>query len=185
MLNVILILMIFASVTTCHAKNNEKKGKRSGKMTMTLKCDDISNGERIPDKFTCEGADVSPKLTWEGIPESARELVLIMDDPDAPMGTWTHWIVYGISPERKTLPENVEKSAEVKSLGIRQGITSFRKPGYGGPCPPPGPTHHYYFKLYALKTSSGLSAGASLKDVEKVIKVKTISKTQLMGTYSR
>lgn len=187
---VAVILAVAAFLSQGYAKEvkqtkHVKKAKKEAKMIWRLSSEAISEGKRIPDKYTCKGPDVSPALKWDPAPAGTAELVLIMDDPDAPVGLWTHWTIYGMSPDRTSLPENVEKTAEAKSVGALQGITSFRKPGYGGPCPPPGPTHRYFFKLYALDTKTNLPASASLKQVEDAIKGHIIAEARLMGTYSR
>ncbi|HOO57453.1 MAG TPA: YbhB/YbcL family Raf kinase inhibitor-like protein [bacterium] len=154
-------------------------------MTWKLTSPAFENGQRIPAEFTCEGTDISPELNWSTPPESTLELVLIMDDPDAPMGTWTHWLIYAMSPALTSLPENVEKSSTVASIQAKQGITSFRRPGYGGPCPPPGPDHRYFFRLYAVDTATNLPPDASKAELEKAIQGHVIGKAELMGTYSR
>lgn len=163
---------------------SEEKGQEEKAMAWTLKSSAFTEGQRIPDRFTCVGADFSPELTWDPAPAGTQELVLIMDDPDAPMGTWNHWILYGMSPDMTSLPEKVARDAEVQGVGM-QGVTSFRRTGYGGPCPPPGPTHRYFFKLYALNAKTNLPPGAPLKQVEAAIKDRIIANAQLMGTYSR
>ena len=154
-------------------------------MTWKLTSPAFENGQRIPAEFTCEGTDISPELNWSTPPESTLELVLIMDDPDAPMGTWTHWLIYAMSPTLTSLPENVEKSSTVASIQAKQGITSFRRPGYGGPCPPPGSDHRYFFRLYAVDTETKLPPDASKAELEKAIQGHVIGKAELMGTYSR
>jgi len=181
----LLIAVALFAANCAGAKKPVKKTFKGAKMNWTIKSDSISENKRIPDKFTCKGTDISPALSWDAAPKGAQELVLIMDDPDAPVGTWTHWIVYGISPDRTSLPENVEKSAAAASVGALQGVTSFRRPGYGGPCPPPGPAHRYFFKLFALDKKTGLPAGASLAQVEAAIKGHVIAEAKLMGTFSR
>ncbi len=154
-------------------------------MTMKIESPAFAGGGRIPAGFTCSGADISPALKWTAPPEGTVELVLIMDDPDAPMGTWTHWILYGLDPATRELPEGVSKGTTAPEIGAKQGITSFGRPGYGGPCPPPGPDHRYFFKLHALDTATNLPAGASLREVEHAIRGHIIAEAQLMGTFSR
>lgn len=146
----------------------------------------FKEGERIPDRFTCTGPDVSPELTWTAPPSGTKELVLIMDDPDAPVGTWTHWILYSLPPETAHLPEQVAKDSQVPSLGnAKQGVTDFRRPGYGGPCPPPGKPHRYFFKLYALDQQLDLDPGVSLGKITGAIEGHILAEARLMGTYSR
>jgi Raf kinase inhibitor-like YbhB/YbcL family protein len=143
----------------------------------------FDEGGMIPSKYTCDGADVSPPLKWGSIPDAAKSLVLICDDPDAPMGTWVHWVYYDIPAQTKGLPENVSLDERPASGGI-QGINDFRRIGYGGPCPPGG-THRYFFKLYALDTLLDLSPGATKKQVLKAMENHIIDQVQLMGKYHR
>lgn len=154
--------------------------------TMKISCDDFSGGDRVPEKFTADGADVSPSLRIEGADKKAVSFALIMDDPDAPMGTFTHWTIWNIPSKISMIPEAVPKEMEVKSLGgARQGSTDFGEVGYGGASPPPGPVHRYRFKIYALDTMLDLKAGASLKDLEKAMKGHVISEATLTGLYGR
>jgi Raf kinase inhibitor-like YbhB/YbcL family protein len=135
------------------------------------------NNETIPAKYTCDGNNVNPQLEIAGIPEDAKSLALIMDDPDAPSGTWVHWLVWNISPISRISEEDVP-------TGAVEGITSFGKSGYGGPCPPSG-THRYFFKLYALDAKLDLNQNAKKPDLENAIKGHILAKTELIGLYSR
>ena len=146
---------------------------KDAKMTLTSPA--FKQGEAIPAKYTADGADISPPLKIENVPDGTKALVLIVDDPDAPHGTWDHWIVYGI-PVTAEIAEN--------SVPGTQGKNSFRKLNYGGPAPPSG-THRYFFKLYALDVKLGLPEGKTKKEVEKAMKGHVIDKAELMGTYSR
>jgi Raf kinase inhibitor-like YbhB/YbcL family protein len=143
----------------------------------------FANGEPIPQKYTCQGADVSPALAWSDAPSNTKSLMLIVDDPDAPSGTWTHWIFSNIPPTTHGLPEGVEKTEIV--LGGYQGINDFKVAGYGGPCPPPGKAHRYFFRLYALDTKLVLKPGATEQSVEAVMKGHVLAQAELMGTYQR
>ena len=145
----------------------------------------FKDGAPIPGKYTCDGGDVSPPLTWSGAPAGTRSVALIADDPDAPGGTWVHWVLYNLPAEVSELPENIAKVESLDLGGARQGRTDFRRPGYGGPCPPPGPAHRYFFKLYALDTRLELKAGAQKKDVEAAMEGHVLGSAQLMGTYAR
>ncbi len=131
----------------------------------------------IPAKYTCDGDDINPELLVEGIPKEAKSLVLIMDDPDAPVGTWDHWIVFNI-PLVSKIEENSVPSGAV------QGTNSFRKLDYGGPCPPSG-THRYMFKLYALDATLDLAEGANKADVENAMEGRILAQTKLIGLYKR
>jgi len=138
----------------------------------------------IPKKFTCDGPDLSPPLRWSEPPAGTKSFALIMDDPDAPMGTWVHWVIYDLPPTARALDENMPRQNEV-SNGARQGRNDFRNVGYGGPCPPPGPEHRYFFKLYALDARLNLKSGATKADVEKATKGHVLGEAQLMGRYGR
>ena len=145
----------------------------------------FKNESTIPGKHTCDGVDVSPPLAWSGTPAGTRSVALIADDPDAPGGTWVHWVLYNLPAEVSELPENIAKVESLDLGGARQGRNDFRRPGYGGPCPPPGPAHRYFFKLYALDTRLELKAGAQKKDVEAAMEGHVLGSAQLMGTYAR
>ena len=145
----------------------------------------FENGERIPEKHTADGADVSPPLTWTAAPTDTQELVLICDDPDAPVGTWNHWIVYGLAPDVTSLEEGVDRSPSVSDPGLKQGLTSFNKVGYWGPAPPPGKAHRYQFTLYAVSKELDLGPGAGKEEVLSAMKGNIIARTMLEGTYSR
>jgi len=155
-------------------------------MAFSLSSPAFKEGATIPGKYTCDGADVSPSLSWSGAPPGTVTFALIADDPDAPAGTWVHWVLYDLPAATTQLAENVEKSDAPASLGgARQGRTDFRRPGYGGPCPPPGPAHRYFFKLYALDAPLKLQAGATQRDVEAAMQGHVLGTAQLMGTYAR
>jgi len=144
----------------------------------------FKEGQDIPRKYTCDGEDVSPQVKWSGQPSNTKSFVLIMDDPDAPVGTFTHWIVYDIPASQTSLQENFPKRSEVRS--IKQGINDFGRVGYGGPCPPRGHTHKYYIKVYALDVESlGLRPGATRREVESKMQGHVIGQGQTMGRYGR
>jgi Raf kinase inhibitor-like YbhB/YbcL family protein len=151
---------------------------------MQIKSAVFENNGLIPKKYTCDGADISPPLTWTKYPAGTKGIALICDDPDAPMGTWVHWVLYGLSPETTSLSEGVPAQKEVLG-GARQGVNDFGKIGYGGPCPPTGPAHRYFFKLYALDIELNLPSGATKQDVEKAIKGHIVDEGQLIGKYGR
>lgn len=134
--------------------------------------------DNIPVQYTCDGSDINPPLLIEGIPGQSKSLALIVDDPDAPMGTWVHWVVWNMDPKTSEIKENnvPEKSS--------QGINDFRKHEYGGPCPPSG-THRYFFKLYALDTVLNISPDSKKADLEKAMKGHILSQTDLIGLYKR
>jgi Raf kinase inhibitor-like YbhB/YbcL family protein len=158
-------------------------GKEGYTMKLEIKSTAFKEGGFIPKKYTCDGSDISPPLLWTQPPDGTKSLVLICDDPDAPMGTWVHWVLYGLSPDTLELPEGVPDKKEVIG-GSKQGTNDFRRIGYGGPCPPGG-THRYFFKLYAIDSELDLSAGATKKEVLRAIEGHILAEGQLMGRYSR
>ena len=135
----------------------------------------FENNGFIPSKYTCDGDDVNPPLNIEGVPEETQSLVLMVDDPDAPMGTWDHWIVWNIDPTGKI---------EENSIPGIEGLNNFRKHSYGGPCPPSG-THRYFFKVYALDRKLDLHLNSRKRDVERVMKGHILAKGELIGLYKR
>jgi Raf kinase inhibitor-like YbhB/YbcL family protein len=144
----------------------------------------FSPGESIPQKFTCDGTNVSPQLNWTDPPTTAQSFALIMDDPDAPVGTWVHWVLYNLPPDTRELTENTANREQLPD-GAHQGRNDFNKTGYGGPCPPAGKPHRYFFKLYALDTRLNLRLGATKADVERAMKDHIVAQSELMGRYSR
>lgn len=153
-------------------------------MSFTLQTSAFQPGGDIPRKFTCEGPDVSPALTWSDPPAGTGSLALIADDPDAPAGTWVHWVLYDLPATARQLPEAVPKTDKVPGGG-HQGLNDFRKTGYGGPCPPPGKPHRYFFKLYALDTKLNLKPGATKKAVEQAMEGHILAQAEVMGRYQR
>ena len=138
----------------------------------------FQEGGNIPSKFTCDGADVNPALRFEGAPAEAKSLALIVDDPDAPSGLFTHWLAWNIDPKTTDVAEN---SAPAKAV---QGTNDFPKTGYGGPCPPSG-THRYFFKIFALDQMLDLKAGAKRAEVDAAMRGHVIAQGELMGRYSK
>ena len=155
-----------------------------GAMAFQISSTTFSSGEMIPKKFTCDGPDVSPQLSWKDAPASAQSFALVMDDPDAPVGTWVHWVIYNLPANTKELPEGLGKQEQLASGGL-QGRNDFRKIGYGGPCPPPGKPHRYFFKLYALDAKLNPSAGANKAELERAMKDHVLGEAELMGRYGR
>ena len=152
-------------------------------MTFEISSPAFSESDMIPVRFTCDGPDVSPELSWGGVPEAARSLALICDDPDAPMGTWVHWVLFNIPPGANGLPAELPPDAVLEN-GARHGTNDFGSLGYGGPCPPGG-THRYFFKLYALDTEFTLESGISKAELVEAMQGHILAESQLMGTYSR
>jgi Raf kinase inhibitor-like YbhB/YbcL family protein len=143
----------------------------------------FKEGEPIPRQYTCDGVNVSPGLEWIAVPKTAKTITIIADDPDAPSGTFTHWVLYNLPSETMGMIENVPATENLKSGG-NQGENDFEKVGYGGPCPPSG-THRYFFKIYALDDELPLKAGAKKAEVEKAMEGHIVGQAQLMGTYKR
>jgi len=161
----------------------DSSAKGDEKMAFTLTSSAFGEGEMIPTQYTCDGKDISPPLSWSNAPEETKSFALIADDPDAPKGTWVHWVVYNMKPDTDKLEENVPKKDTLDG-GTVQGTTDFKKPGYGGPCPPSG-THRYFFKLYALDTTLNLEGSVTKADLLKAMDGHILAETQLMGKYSR
>jgi hypothetical protein len=138
----------------------------------------FKHNEFIPEKYTCDGKDINPPLLINNIPSGTKSMALIVDDPDAPAGTWVHWVVWNISPDTKEIKES--SVAE----GAQQGVNDFRKHEYGGPCPPSG-THRYFFKLYALDTMLNLGSKSKKSALEQAMKGHILEKTELIGRYRR
>jgi len=143
----------------------------------------FEEGGLIPAKYTCDGADVSPPLQWDAVPEGTKSVALICDDPDAPMGTWVHWALFNLPSDAKELAENIP-AEETLPNGAKQGVNDFGRIGYGGPCPPGG-THRYFFKIYALDTEVGLEAGADKRQLLKAMEGHILEQGQLVGKYKR
>lgn len=147
---------------------------------MQLTSTAFQNMQPIPGDYTCDGKNISPPLAWSGAPTGVQSFALIVDDPDAPSGVWTHWVVFDLPADTSELPENAAISGNA-----RQGMNDFKHPAYGGPCPPAGKPHRYIFKLYALDTTLGLKAGASKREVEAAMAKHILAQGVLVGTYQR
>jgi Raf kinase inhibitor-like YbhB/YbcL family protein len=143
----------------------------------------FKNGEPIPRKYTCDGASISPSLAWANAPKETKSYALIVDDPDAPAGTFTHWVIFNIPTTENSLPENIPTSQTLPS-GASQGKNGAGKIGYTGPCPPSG-THRYMFQFYALDTQLNLPPGSTKQDVMNAMQSHILAQTQLTGLYSR
>jgi Raf kinase inhibitor-like YbhB/YbcL family protein len=166
-------------LTVCMLLPSAALGKGAKKMkTMSVTSPAFTDRGEIPVPYTCDGNNISPPLAFSGIPAGANSLALVVDDPDAPVGTWIHWVAWNIPPQTRDIKENsVPKHAT-------QGLNSWKRNSYGGPCPPSG-THRYYFRLYALDTTLSLAASATRVDLEKAMEGHLLAKGELMGTYRR
>lgn len=186
----VAILVSFSAATIfCYNVNHAHRGSidfpgtlvQNGMSTTTLMkltSDRFEQNASIPSRYTCDGKDVHPPLSIQNVPKDAKTLALIVLDPDAPTGTWLHWTLWNIPASTTTIHEG-----EVP-FGAIEGSTSFRKPGYGGPCPPSG-THRYFFKLYALDTSLSLGDRASLSELTEAMQGHILAETELVGLYGR
>lgn len=150
---------------------------------MKLNSRAFAQGRTIPSKYTCDGKDVSPPLTWSETPPGTKSLALIADDPDAPMGTWVHWVIYNLPPTTRQLPEAFPTDERLPD-GAIQGKTDFGQTGYGGPCPPSG-THRYFFRLFALDTVLSLPPASTAKQLRAAMQDHILAEAQLMGTYRK
>ena len=152
--------------------------------TMKFSSTAFEDGKTIPTKYTCDGADMSPALQWADVPAGTRSFALICDDPDAPAGIWVHWVIFGLPASAAGLPEGVATTENLQD-GVKQGVNDFRRVGYGGPCPPPGKPHRYYFKLYALDAEMPLKPRATKQDLVRAMQGHILAEAQLMGRYQR
>jgi hypothetical protein len=153
-------------------------------MAYELSSSAFKDGETIPRRYTCEGQDVSPPLHWGVPPAATKSFVMIADDPDAPGGTWVHWVLYNLPLDLRGLSEGIPPDERVLDGGVH-GLTDFKRIGYGGPCPPPGKPHRYYFKLYALDSVLDLKPRATKAQVLEACKGHVLAEAQLMGRFGR
>ena len=178
----ILFLVYISMIIGCSRNDVADPAVKGTEAVMKLTSTAFKDGGAIPAKYTADGDDIAPALAWADVPKEAKTLALICDDPDAPGGTWVHWVMYNIPAAVSGLPEGIPVQ-EVLDNGARQGISDFKRPAYGGPAPPSG-THRYFFKLYALDTALKLEPKAVTKDVlVNAMAGHIIGKGQLMGTY--
>lgn len=148
----------------------------------------FKNGHEIPKLHTCEGKDPSPELNWSGAPAGTKSFALVMDDPDAPAGLWVHWVLYDIPASLEGLPGNLPRTEHVlggAKHGASWGVDSFSRIGYGGPCPPPGKPHRYFFKLYALDKVLGLPPRATTAQLAKAMDGTVLAHAELIGVFER
>jgi Raf kinase inhibitor-like YbhB/YbcL family protein len=173
-----ILLLITMTLSACTSDNKPTMQESVSDMTIKFTSSAFSEGETIPKKFTCDGDNVSPPLSWSDLPEGTMSLALIMDDQDAPAGTWVHWVLYNIPADQNGLIEGV------RGAGI-EGKNTSGKQSYGGPCPPRGPAHRYFFKIYALDTILDLEPGATKGDLERAMQGHSLAEGQLMGKHQR
>lgn len=182
-LSACLLSLLLATAEAGAGPGPASSGKERFAMTFELTSPAFAPGQPIPRKYTCDGEDVSPPLQWSAPPAGSQSLALVVDDPDAPSGTWVHWLVYNLPASRSALPESVPPAAHLPDQG-KQGRNSWQNLGYGGPCPPGG-THRYFFRLYALDAALALPAGASSEQLRKAMQGHVLGQAETMGTYKR
>jgi len=183
----VVICLLFSSCQNKSQSNSAQSNAQPSPASREVKKMEIRSpafqeGGMIPKQYTCDGQNVSPPLEWSGVPPEAKSLILIADDPDAPSGTFTHWVVFNIPATVKSLPENVAQGTIAG--GGRQGRNDFKRSAYGGPCPPGG-THRYFFKLYALSADLALDDSATKSQVETAMDGNILAQGALMGKYQR
>jgi Raf kinase inhibitor-like YbhB/YbcL family protein len=186
MLKNIVVSAVIAMLLFCCCKGKEQADSEAAggeKMEIKVTSSAFTEGGLIPPKYTCDGSNVSPPLQWEGVPEGTKSIALISDDPDAPMGTWVHWVLFNLPADCTGLEENIPPDKTLPN-GASQGTTDFKRIGYGGPCPPSG-THRYFFKIYALDTKLDLAAGAKKSELLKAMEGHILGQGQLIGKYKR
>ena len=189
-------IILFGAATLYAGDGKSEKPKGKSEVKMQIGSAAFQNGDSIPVKYTCDGHDVSPPLIFVGVSGSAKSLALICDDPDAPAGTWVHWVLYDIPPYARGLSEKIMEAVnpvvkvEGRVLTLSQGRNDFGKYGYGGPCPPKGKPHRYFFKLYALDIELKIDKETVVKGVTKEVllermKEHIVAEASLMGKYQR
>lgn len=187
-LGVVALLIIAIALPACApeevAPPEEEELPKEEEMVLSVSSPAFQEGEKIPVKYTCQGEDVSPPLAWSEPPAGTQSFTLIVDDPDAPGGVFTHWVLFNIPSHSRELPEAIPTQAELSS-GALQGKNDFGRIGYGGPCPPPGSPHRYQFILYAVDHPLDLRAAVSKKQVLDALQGHILAEGQLMGTYQR
>jgi Raf kinase inhibitor-like YbhB/YbcL family protein len=176
------LLVLAATLSSCQGSQPTEPGSKA--LQLQIESSAFAEGGTIPVRYTCDGEDASPPLSWAEPPPGVQSLALIVDDPDAPAGTWVHWVLFNLPVSTRALPESLPADGTVAEGGLH-GINGWQKLGYGGPCPPKGSTHRYFFKLYALDTTLELGAGASKGDVEKAMAGHILAEGQLVGQYGR
>jgi len=180
----IWVLLLLAVLSACQASQRPQETQQEAAMNLQVESSAFQAGESIPKRYTCDGEDLSPPLSWSELPPGTESLVLIADDPDAPVGTWDHWLLFNIPAGARALHETVPATLVVEGVGV-QGNNGWHRVGYGGPCPPSGPAHRYFFRLYALDSVLELGPGANRKEVEGAMQGHILAQGELVGRYGR
>jgi len=177
-------LIVIALLAGCRVAVPRSRATTEATMSFSLESPAFANGATISRQYTCDGADQSPPLQWSGLPDGTHSLALIVEDPDAPKGTFVHWVLYDLPPDPPELASGVPRQAILPN-GARQGRNDFRRVGYGGPCPPRGPAHHYHFRLYALDITPDLTPGATASELRAATDGHILGQAELIGLYGR
>jgi len=177
--NVLPVLIVLAILVPANAC-----GQQASSSKIELRTTSFTPGGFIPRRFTCEAADLSPALTWTDPPVGTQSFAIIEDDPDAPSGTFVHWLVYDLPAPSHRLPEGLSGNNQIPGGG-RQGINDFSRTGYSGPCPPPGRPHRYFIRLYALDAKTNLPPAATRKELESAMQGHILAQAELMGRFQR
>ena len=176
--------MILAVLSGCQGEQPEQRVQEGTELALQIASAAFNADGTIPQRYTCDGEDLSPPLFWSEPPPGTQSFALICDDPDAPAGTWDHWVLFNIPATTRSVPEGVPADPVVKGAGMH-GSNSWERLGYGGPCPPEGGAHRYYFRLYALDANLDLEPGAGKEDVDKAMRGHILAQGQLMARYGR
>lgn len=179
-----VFVIVGLSLSVVLAEPASPQNAKDPAMSLTISSPSFSNGGDIPKQFTCTGSDLSPQLSWTEPPAGTKSFALLVDDPDAPVGNWNHWTAWNLPPDLRSLPEDVPKAQPLPD-GTDQGMNDFHKPGYNGPCPPPGKPHRYYFKLFALDSKLDLRPNSGKHDLEGAMKGHVLAQAEWMGRYKR
>jgi len=179
----IACLLVLASFTTM-AQGQSASSKGGHAMKFTLTSPAFASGAMIPDQYTCKGEDISPALEWSNAPAKTASFALIMDDPDAPAGDWVHWVMWDVPASKHALAENAAKNEQLAD-GSHQGRNSFSRTGYNGPCPPPGQTYRYFFRLYALDSRVPVAPGADRAALDAATNGHVLATAEYVGTFHR
>jgi Raf kinase inhibitor-like YbhB/YbcL family protein len=185
----LLAIVLIALSTGCKMKAGQTQTNNStdtiiSKSKMIITSTAFHNDSTIPQQYTCQGEDISPALAWTGAPADAQSFALLCEDPDAPGGTYIHWVIYNIPATERGLAENFPKRDKLPN-GTRQGVNDFKQMGYGGPCPPPGKAHRYYFKLYALDAMINIPGEATRDQLLNAMHGHILAEGETMGTYAK
>ncbi len=181
----VLALMVNSIVANFQLSSIVYAASKEAKVSrISIASSAFGQGQRIPRQYTADGVDKSPPLSWSAAPEGTKSFALVCEDPDAPGGTWIHWIIYDIPANHTNLPDGMSKQPQLTD-GSKQGTNSFHRIGYGGPSPPPGAPHRYFFKLYALDGMSEYEPGVKLEKLRQFLEAHEIAQAQTMGIYGR